>query len=287
MQIAFLGLGKMGGSIAHLLVKQHSLTVWNRTAAACEPLVQLGAKSAATPVEAVQHADIVFTMLLDDVALEDILFAQGVLAAMPAHSIHVSLSTISVALAERLEQAHATHRQRLISSPVFGRPSVASEGKLWLAVAGPAGAIDEARPLLEVFSRGITLVGERPSQANAAKVAGNFLISSMIASLSEAFTVAESKGIDPSIFLETVNSALFQSPFYANYGKLMIDPPAEVGATVKLGAKDTRLFREAAASVPTPLADLYRDRFDAAIEAGRGDADWAAGYFAQTRAEAK
>jgi 3-hydroxyisobutyrate dehydrogenase-like beta-hydroxyacid dehydrogenase len=290
MQIAFLGLGKMGTAIASLLIdKGHSLTVWNRTASAADPLVQRGAVLASPPTEAVRSAEIIFTMLTDDSAVEDVLFTQGTLAAISSNAIHISLSTISVALAERLEAAHTQRHQRFLSVPVFGRPNVAAEGKLWLAIAGDSAVINEAMPVLEHISRGHTLVGTRPSQANAVKVAGNFMITSIIASLSEAFTVAEANGIDPAIFLETVNSALFQSAFVGNYGKFMIDPPQSPGATVKLGAKDTRLFREAAQSshTPTPLGDLYQQHMQAAIAAGRGDEDWAAGYLSQTRAEAE
>jgi 3-hydroxyisobutyrate dehydrogenase-like beta-hydroxyacid dehydrogenase len=143
-------------------------------------------------------------------------------------------------------------------------------------------------PLLEAFSRGHTIVGAQPSQANAVKLAGNFLITSMIASLSEAFTVAESQSVDLNLFLDTINSALFQSAFVGNYGKMMITPPESPGATLKLGLKDTNLFREAAIAShrPTPLADLYQQHMESAITANRGDEDWAVGYFSQARAEA-
>jgi len=290
MQIAFLGLGKMGSAIAQLLIqKGHSVTVWNRTAAAAKPLIDLGAEAAETPSHAVRAADVVFTMLTDDRATEAVLFDQEALVAIPENALHISLATISVALAERLEAAHAEHHQRFLSAPVFGRPNVAAEGKLWLAIGGASDVIAQAMPLLESISRGHTIVGARPSQANAVKVAGNFLITSMIAALSEAFTVAESHSVDPAVFLETINSALFQSPFVGNYGRFMIDPPEHPGATIKLGAKDTRLFREAAQSAhtPTPLADLYQSHMQAAIDASLGDADWAAGYLVQTRAQAR
>jgi 3-hydroxyisobutyrate dehydrogenase-like beta-hydroxyacid dehydrogenase len=290
MRIAFLGLGQMGFAIAKLLAeKQHDITVWNRTASAAGPLLALGAKPAATPAEAVGAADVVFTMLFDDHAVEDVMFTHKALEAIPGDAIHVSLSTISVALADRLEAAHTAHQQRFLGVPVFGRPAVAAEGKLWLVIGGSADTIAEVKPLLEAFSRGSTHVGDRPSQANAVKLGGNFLITSMIAAFSEAFTVAQSQGVDPSVFLETINSALFQSAFVANYGKVMLDPPEKPGATIKLGAKDTRLFQESAepGKTPTPLADLYQHRLQAAIAAGRGDEDWAAGYLRQTRADVK
>jgi 3-hydroxyisobutyrate dehydrogenase-like beta-hydroxyacid dehydrogenase len=286
MRIAFLGLGQMGFAIAKRLInKQYEITVWNRTVAAAGPLVELGAKVAATPADAVRDAEVVFTMLFDDHAVEDVLFAHKALEAMPDNAIHISLSTISVALADRLEAEHTAHGHRFLSAPVFGRPGVAAEGKLWLVLGGDAKTTAEVTPLLEAFSRGSTVVGGRPSQANTVKLGGNFLITSMIASLSEAFTVAESQGIDPAIFLETINGALFQSAFVANYGKVMLNPPEKPGATIKLGAKDTRLFQESAepGDAPTPLADLYQSHLQAAIAAGRGDEDWAAGYLGQTR----
>jgi 3-hydroxyisobutyrate dehydrogenase-like beta-hydroxyacid dehydrogenase len=138
---------------------------------------------------------------------------------------------------------------------------------------------------LNSFSRGITIVSENPSSAHALKLGGNFLITAMIASLSEALVFAEASGIEPALFLETVNSALFRSPFYEAYGKLMLHPPANPGGTVAIGEKDTRLFREAAqsAGVETPLGDSFAANWNRAIEAGMRDEDWAAGYYKLTR----
>lgn len=290
MQIAFLGLGQMGLAIARRLIAHgNQVTVWNRTSDAARPIVGPHATLAASAVDAVHEADIVFTMLFDDRAVEEVLFTHKTLEAIPVDAMHISLSTISVALADRLEFQHTKHRQRFLSVPVFGRPAVAAEGKLWLVLAGLSENIAEAMPLLASFSRGHTIVGERPSQANAVKLGGNFLITSTIAALAEAFTVAESQGVDPAIFLETINDALFQSAFVGSYGRLMIAPPRNPGATIELGAKDTKLFREAAgsSSTPTPLADLYQHQLEAAIEEGRGEEDWAAGYLALTRSRAR
>jgi 3-hydroxyisobutyrate dehydrogenase-like beta-hydroxyacid dehydrogenase len=285
--IAFLGLGHMGRAVAgHLLnAAPHHLIVWNRTATAAAPLASLGAEAVSTPDAAVRTADVIFTMLHDDAALESVLFTQGALAAMPAGCVHVSLSTISVALAERLQHEHANRQQSLIGCPVFGRPGVAEQGKLWLAVGGPAAAIERVSHLLDRFSRGRSVVGNSAAQAHALKLGGNFLITAMIASLSEALTYAEANHLDPAQFLETINSALFQSQFYENYGKVMLHPPDEVAATVTLGEKDTRLFQEAAHAqgVVTPLADSFHAQLQAAIQAGAGDADWAAGYYKQVQ----
>ena len=289
MRIAFLGLGLMGSAIASRIAESsHELTVWNRTASAAAPLVEKGAQAAGSAAEAVGQAEVVFTMLLNDGALESVLFEQGVLDAMPPGAIHVSLSTISVALAERLEKEHSRRDQSMVGAPVFGRPHVAAEGKLWIAAAGPSEDLATVQPLLESYSRGITVVGNRASLAHAVKIGGNFLITAMIASLAEGVTFAEAHGIDAGTYLELVNSALFQSPFYAAYSKLMLHPPTEVGATIELGKKDMNLFRQAAQAshTPTPLAEIFLQQFQSAIDNGAGNQDWAAGYLQQVREQA-
>ena len=270
----------MGSALARLLAaKGYEVTVWNRTPKTIE-----GAAAAPSPAEAVRNAQAAFTMVNDDAALESLLFAGGALETLPQGAVHISMSTISVALAQRLEEEHAKRGQRYLGSPVFGRPNVAAEGKLWLAVAGEDALVEEMTPVLDVLSRGMSVVGRRPHQAHALKLGGNFLITAMIASLSEAITFAEGAGLDADAFVETVNSALFQSPFYASYSKVMLHPPEEPGATVALGAKDMRLFREAS-RVPTPLADTFQEQLQTAIEKGEADDDWAAGYLKLVRSQ--
>jgi 3-hydroxyisobutyrate dehydrogenase-like beta-hydroxyacid dehydrogenase len=282
MRIAFLGLGKMGIAIArHLVQAGHELTVWNRTRERAEPLAALGARIAAAPAETVAGAEAVFTMVMDDAALREILFDQGVLQAIPAGSIHVALSTISVALSDELTAEHHARKQEYLGSPVFGRPNVAEDGKLWIAVAGATKAVEKVKPLLESFSRGVTVVSQKPSSAHALKLGGNFMITAMIAALSESMIYAEANGIAPGLFAETANNAMFRSPFYESYAKIMLDPPKHSGGTITIGEKDMRLFRQAAqgAGIKTPLGDLYYAHFEHAINAGMKDADWAAGYY--------
>lgn len=283
MKIAFLGLGNMGTPIARRLLQAgHELTVWNRTAGRSESLRAAGAAVAATPAEAARSAQAVLTMFFDDAAHEQVLLGPaGLLDALPPGTLHISLSTISVALSERLTAEHARRNLAFVAAPVFGRPSVAEEGRLWIVVAGPADAIAQARPLLEPLSRGISVVGPEPRQAHALKLGGNFLISAMIHSLGEAFVYSEGQGIPAETFLETVNSALFQSPFYAAYGKVMLHPPEQPGATIELGAKDMRLLREAAADRNTSLslANHLAAVFAEAAKTGLANEDWAVGQY--------
>lgn len=283
MKIGFLGLGKMGTPMAlRLLAAGHELSVWNRTEGRTEPVIREGAIAAATPAEAELGADIVITMLFDNAAHEEVLFgSNGLMDALSPGALHISCSTISVALSEKLTAEHSRRGQRFVAAPVFGRPNVAEAGKLWIVMAGDDAAVAAARPVLEPLSRGISVVGSEPRQAHAVKLGGNFLISTMLQSLSEAFVFAESQGVEPATFFEAVNSALFQSPFYAAYANVMFDPPEHAGASIELGAKDTRLLREAAAARNTrlSLADTLAEIFDQAKRAGLSNEDWAVGQY--------
>ena len=283
MRIGFLGLGQMGTAMAlRLIAAGHELSVWNRSEARTEPLAREGAIVAGTPAEAELGADAVITMLFDDAAHEEVLFgANGLMDALSPGTLHIACSTISVALSERITAEHARRGHLFVAAPVFGRPNVAADGRLWIVAAGEESAVAKARPLLEPLARGISVIGSEPRQAHALKLGGNFLISAMIHSLGESFVYAESQGIAPETFLDAVNSALFQSPFYAAYGNVMLHPPEQAGATVELGAKDLRLLREAAASRHTrlSLADSLAEIFAQAQQAGLGKTDWAVGQY--------
>jgi 3-hydroxyisobutyrate dehydrogenase-like beta-hydroxyacid dehydrogenase len=283
MRIGFLGLGKMGVPMAlRLMAAGHELAVWNRTEGRTEPLLREGAIAAATPAEAELGADAVITMLFDDAATEEVLFgANGLLDALEPGGLHIACGTISVALSERLTAEHARRGIDFVAAPVFGRPTVAEQGRLWIVAAGEEKAVERARPVLAPMARGISVVGRAPRQANAVKLGGNFLISAMIHALGEAFVFAEAQGVAPALFLETVNSALFQSAFYAAYGNVMLNPPEVPGATVLLGQKDLRLLREAAAERGTrlSLADALAEIFAEARTLGLGEEDWAVGQY--------
>jgi len=268
MKIAFLGIGKMGSAIVrHLAAAGHEVTAWNRTPERAQALAPLGVRVAATPAEAVEGAEIVATMLFDDAAYEEQFFgAASIIDAFRPGQTHVALGTISVALSQRLAAEHASRGVGYIAAPVFGRPSVAEAGKLWIVAAGNTEIIDRLRPFFAPFSRGLSVVGAEPAQAHAVKLGGNFLICSMIHGLAESFVYA---------------SALFQSPFYALYADIMLNPPEKPGATVDLGAKDLRLLREAAAARGTrvSLAETMGEIFGQAKAEGMGGEDWATGQY--------
>ena len=276
MKTAFIGLGRMGLGMAACLAKTGSpLIVYNRTKSKCQPLQELGATVADTPQEAVRDADIVCTILADDAALQDIMTPE-ILRAMPEGATHVSMSTISIALAKAMTESHTAANRGYVACPVFGRPDAAAAGALHLCFAGKEADKQKAIAALTPLGTAWDL-GNEPSGANAAKLAGNYLIASTIQLLGEAFSLVENNGVETERFFDLVSKTLFNCPAVKNYGRLMLeekfDPP---GFTAVLAAKDMRLVREAAlgSNTPMPIGALVQDRILRLLACGMADMDW-------------
>lgn len=280
MKVGFIGLGQMGaGMAANLLKAGHDVTVYNRTPTKAEPLVTQGAKQAATIADACR-GDAVFTMLANDDVVEDAVFGKGgILDSLAVGAIHVSSSTISVDLAERLASAHANAGQGFVAAPVFGRPDVAAAGKLFVLAAGEHAVIQTVASLLETIGQRTFIVSGTPKAAYLVKLSGNFLIASVIEALGEAMAFVGKGGVDERQYVEILTSTLFGAPVYKTYGALIADGNFEpAGFAAPLGHKDIRLVLAAAEDlrVPMPIASLLHDRF-LTLLAHQGDRlDWSA-----------
>ena len=280
MRIGFIGLGQMGAGMAASLIRAgHELTVYNRTPQKAQPLVALGAK-AAERIAAACKGEVVFTMLADDSAVENVAFGDdGIVRHLVPGAVHVSSSTISVALSRRLTEVHAEAGQGFVCAPVFGRPEVAAAGRLFVVAAGPTALVERLTPLLQALGPKVSRLSERPQDANLLKLSGNFLITAMIEALGEALALVEKGGIDRRQYIEILTSTLFDVPIYRNYGMMIAErrfTPA--GFAAPLGQKDVRLVLSAAEQlgVPLPLASLVRDRFLRLLAHGGEKLDWAA-----------
>lgn len=280
MDVGFVGLGNMGRGMARsLLSAGYRVRVWNRSDAPVTELEREGAGRAATPADAAQPG-LVLSMLADDHAVESVTIgADGILAGLPAGGVHVSMSTIGVELAERLTRAHADAGQTLVAAPVFGRPDAAAKAQLVVAAAGPAAALERARAALEAVSRKLVVLGEVPAQANAVKLAGNYMLACAIEALSEATAFLAKSGVAPAAFVELMTGTLFASPAYQTYGALITERRfSPAGFKVPLGLKDVRMVLQAAERVaaPLPFASVVRDQLLSAIARGYGELDWSA-----------
>jgi 3-hydroxyisobutyrate dehydrogenase-like beta-hydroxyacid dehydrogenase len=278
MKVGFIGLGRMGTAmVARLLQAGHAVTVYNRTTSKAQGMIDRGANLAARVADACQ-GDAVITMLANDDAVEDVVLGEGgVLQSLGRRTIHISMSTISVALCEKLADRHATASHRFVAAPVFGRPDVAAQGKLFIVAAGELDVIDACRPLFDAMGQKTIPISEVPQTANLVKLSGNFLIASVMEAVSEAMALIRKAGIDPHRYYELLTSTLFTGPVFTNYGRLIADQryqPAEFAAP--LGEKDMRLTLAAAETlrVPMPLASLVHDRLQTLIACGGEQLDW-------------
>jgi len=279
MKVGFIGLGAMGAAMAsNLVAAGHTVTVWNRSEAAAEPLVSLGARLARTADRAAQ-GEVLCSMLANDKAVRETILDSGLLDAMDPGTVHVNHSTISVALAKELAEEHAKRGLEYVAAPVFGRPDVAAAGKLNILVAGKSSAVEKARPLLDAMSVKLWPMGDAPERANVVKIAGNFMLATAIESMAEASALTRAYDISAADFLDVMTNTLFASPAYQGYGKLIAEERFKpAGMKLPLGLKDVELALTAGgkAHVPLPLAGVVRDSLLEALAAGDEDVDWSA-----------
>jgi 3-hydroxyisobutyrate dehydrogenase-like beta-hydroxyacid dehydrogenase len=280
MKIGFIGLGNMGSAIAANLVRAgHEVAVWNRSPEKARGLVAQGATLSPSPKAAAAH-EVVVTMLADDAALEDVLGGTGgLLEGLGRGALHISLSTISVRMADRIAGLHRERGQRLVCAPVFGRPEAAAAAKLFIVAAGASADLDAASAIFSAIGQRVFNIGEKPSSASLVKLCGNFAILSAIETMAEAMSLAEKGGVGGKQLLEVLTGTLFDTPVYRNYGAALVErrfKPA--GFAAPLGLKDMRLVGESAEAlrVPMPLLNVLRDHLLQAIDADGEDVDWSA-----------
>lgn len=276
--IGFIGLGNMGEPMAENLRRAgYGLRVYNRTRSKAARLAEQGATVASGAADVAQAGGVVFTMLADDRALEEVCFAEpSFVEALGKDGMHVSLSTISPATARKLAKHHEQFGVTYVAAPVFGRPEAAAAAKLFVCVAGPAETKKRIEPMLKAIGQGTFDFGEDPGAANVVKLCGNFLVASTVDALAEMLTLAEKNGVSKKAMTEMIGKF---SPLHHSYASIMAEGRFEpAGFRLVLGLKDINLILEtaAASTTPLPLASLLHDRWLASVAKGRGELDWSA-----------
>lgn len=276
-RIGFVGTGNMGLPMATNLIRAGFVVrVYNRTPGRALSLAGLGAEIAPDIKAVVEPGGILVTMISDDLALEEIALS-GAIDRMAPGGVHISMSTVSPAVARKVARQHEALGVYYVAAPVFGRPEAAAARKLWICVSGAEEARQKVAPVLEALGQKVFEFGEDPGAANVVKLAGNFLIGSALEAVSEALTLAEKNGIDRGRFVDLMGQTLFACPVYQNYGRALAEeryqPP---GFRLALALKDINLVMGTAASstVPMPLASLLHDRMLSGVAKGRGGMDW-------------
>ena len=276
--VAILGLGTMGGGMAANLLKVgFSLTVYNRTAAKAEALVNDGARLASTPAEAVKGASIVIGMLADDTASREVWAGRdGALEGVQQGAILIESSTVSPPWIAELAQLASAHGAELLDAPVTGSRTQAAAGQLTFLVGGSDRALEAATPVLKVMSREIVHLGPVGSGAKM-KLINNFLCGVQVASLAEGLAWIERSGLDGGKALSILKNGAPGSPLLGAISTRMVNHDYTVNFLLKLMAKDLAYAQSEASGCGVHLttSEAARRHFEAAIARGFGESDMA------------
>ena len=289
MKVGFIGLGRMGQGMAGRLIDAgHDLLVYNRTPEKAAELGAAGATIASSVAEAAAGRDVVITMITDDAAIDAIVLGDGgLIAALPAGTIHLGMSTNSVDMTRKIAAAHSEANQAFVAAPVLGRPDRAAAGELGIMPAGPADAVTRVQPLLEAMGRRIFPAGDKAEAAAAIKIAHNFVLGCAIEVMGEGMSLVRKYGVEPLVLHQVLTEGIFGCPAYQIYGDIIVrEAYDDVGFTTLIGLKDANLALAAAeaAAMPLPSANVWRDRLLGAIAHGDGERDWAVVAREQARA---
>lgn len=242
-RIGFLGLGKMGSGMAGcLLAAGHQVSVWNRSADKAAPLVEQGARAAASPAEAADGADAIFAMISDDAASSRVWEAEdGAFTAAPAGALVIECSTISHGQVLRLSKAAGERGLTYIDSPVNGPPAAAAKGELILLVGASEEDLAKARPFLEVVSSSILHFGA-VGTGSAFKLTNNLMGAVHIAALAEVAALAERLGLDKETLIAAIDSGPCASPHVKRLVRPMVEGRLSdvAGLSIGLREKDSR-----------------------------------------------
>jgi 3-hydroxyisobutyrate dehydrogenase-like beta-hydroxyacid dehydrogenase len=276
--VAVVGAGRMGSAIARAIRKEgYELSVYARTPAKAQDLVELGAVLAATPAAAVDGADVVISSLVDDLSVADVVDGDdGILAGMRPDAVHVGATTVSPHFADDLAGRHLARGSRYVAGPVVGRRDLAAAHRLTTLAAGDPADIEYCRPVLESFGP-VRIIGERHGAANTVKLIVNFITISWLELMSEVYAFGEKNDLDAQL-VHDVLVWVFDRPGLRNYAAAMRDRNFDdAGFELSTGFKDVQLMLEAArdSKAPLPYAELIKSKMLMLLAKGLEHKDWA------------
>jgi 3-hydroxyisobutyrate dehydrogenase-like beta-hydroxyacid dehydrogenase len=271
--IGWIGAGRMGAQlIQRLLDAGYDVAVYNRTASKVQPLVDAGATHVARPVDLADR-DLVFSMVSADKDLEAVLLGEnGLLTGQTSPRIVADVSTVSVATSEKVRAAATERGTAFLATPVSGNPAVIAAGKLTVAVSGPREVFDEVEPVLQVFGRGVTYVGEG-EVARLVKIAHNVFLGVVTQSLAEITVLAQKGGVSREAFLSFLNDSVMGSVFTGYKTPAFVNLDFTATFTMPLLQKDFDLGLDAAYRLGAPMPIASATRQIVAQEVGEGNTE--------------
>jgi 3-hydroxyisobutyrate dehydrogenase-like beta-hydroxyacid dehydrogenase len=251
--IGVVGLGAMGGRIAgRLLSLGNDVYGTNRTRSKADALIEQGLVWCASPREVAEAADVVFSMVTDNEALEAVTAgANGILAGLAASKVYVDMSTVSPQVSRELAERVSARGASMLAAPVSGSVPAAEEGSLVIIVGGDADAFDRTEPILRELGS-LAFVGDN-GHALLLKLAINISLAVQMLAFSEGVLLAERGGIERDLAVDVLTHSAIGSPMLRARAQLLLELPEESWFDVQLMQKDLRLALESAHSLGVPL----------------------------------
>jgi 3-hydroxyisobutyrate dehydrogenase len=278
-RVAVLGTGIMGAAMArNLLAGGVEVSAWNRSREKAEPLRKDGAEVADSPADAARGADFLLTMLADADVIEEAV-AGDVLSALAEGGVWLQMSTVGEEGTKRLAQTANEHGVDFVDAPVLGTKQPAEQGQLIVLASGPEEARERSQPVFDALGSKTVWLGEAGAGSRLKLVINNWIVG-LLGVLAETVAFANSVGVDPSSFLETIEGGPLGLPYAQLKGNMMIEEDFPTSFSANLARKDAGLVLDTAEAhdLAMPIARAVADRFDDAIQAGHGEEDMAAIY---------
>jgi 3-hydroxyisobutyrate dehydrogenase len=278
-KVAVLGTGIMGAAMArNLLAEGMEVSAWNRSREKAEPLAEDGAKVADSPAEAARDADFLLTMLADADVVEEAI-AGDVLPALAEDGVWLQMSTVGEDGSNRLAETANEHGVDFVDAPVLGTRQPAEQGQLMVLASGPEEIRERSQRIFDAVGSKTVWLGEAGAGSRLKLVVNNWIVG-LLGVLAETVALANSTGVDPARFLETIEGGPLGLPYAQLKGNMMIEEDFPTSFSARLARKDTGLVLDTAEAqdLEMPIARAVAARFDEAIQAGHGEQDMAAIY---------
>lgn len=281
MQIGFIGLGIMGGSMAlNLLKAGYQVVVYNRSPEKAEPLKPYGAEVGESPKGIAGQSDILITMLGDPTAVENMASGEnGFLDNLPEGSLWVDSTTVNPGFAKAMSQEAGKRGIEYLDAPVLGSRKPAENGELMFVVGGDPSEVEKAKPLFDVMGKRVSHVGEAGKGA-AMKMVFNHQLGHAMAAFAEAIKLGTAMGLDEDELMDNLTGGPVTAPFLESKKEKLKAGDVSPDFPLKWMQKDLQLAGNAAyeANVTAFLGNTAKDLYQLAKENGWSDQDFSAIY---------
>jgi 2-hydroxy-3-oxopropionate reductase len=276
IKVAYIGLGIMGKSMAHNIMKAgYPMVVLDRNRAAMDDLVREGAKPAASPADAAADANVVFTSLPDSADVEEVVLGKnGIIESIRPGSIYVDNSSIKPATSRKIEEALKKKGVDSLDAPVSGGDTGSRDGTLTIMVGGPAETLNKVMPMLQAIGKSITHIGDAGT-GQIAKIANQLMVAAHMVALGELLILVQKCGTDPAKVVQAMRGGAAQCWALDVKPQRLLKGNREPGFKASLHAKDLNIIMETAREygVPLPMTAVNAQLFNAMVAMGMGNLD--------------